>query len=51
MHGGSAWTRSTGWSMFCVHLSVTMTQLIYNLAIQNGITGDLATKANLPIDR
>ena len=51
MHGGSAWTRSTGWSMFCVHPSVTVTQLIYNLAIQNGITGDLATNANLPIDR
>ena len=51
MHGGSAWTRSTEWFMFCVHPSVTVTQLIYNLAIQNGITGDLATNANLPIDR
>ena len=49
MHGGSAWTRST--SMFCVHPSVTVTQLIYNLALQNGITGDLATNANLLIDR
>ena len=33
-------------SMFCIHQSMTVSQLIYNLTIQDGITVGLATNAD-----